>query len=162
MSFDNSGDEPRYPDEYCYEDEYRDEPPYYHPQPPHRGNNGRYYNSEAAGTISHVVEALADFAKTLEHERTSRSDIERKRKSALQAMRSEKQMILRYLNERFGERGKLYEKYFALISTALEIENAEIVRLALENILSIYQDNPAEGIDSFAQRISDMNAAVRI
>jgi hypothetical protein len=71
-------------------------------------------------------------------------------------------MMIEYLNHRFGERCALYERYFRLIDTALELQNEEITRLALESILNIYQDNPGGGLEEFRQQFEAISEVVRI
>jgi hypothetical protein len=71
-------------------------------------------------------------------------------------------MMIEYLSHRFGERKVLYEQYFRLVDTALELQNEEIVRLALESILNIYQDNPAAGLEGFREQFEAISEAVRI
>ncbi|MCL2759809.1 MAG: hypothetical protein FWD22_06310 [Treponema sp.] len=56
----------------------------------------------------------------------------------------------------------MYDQYFKLIETALQLNNEEILRLALESIQSIYQDSPGNGIDEFKQQFDSMNEVIRI
>ena len=113
-------------------------------------------------TISGVLQAVTEYARTLEREKTNRANVERKRKSAIAVIRSERHVMIEYLRKRFGERGTLYEQYFKLIDTALQIENDDILRIALESIQNIYQDNPASGIDEFKQQFDTMSEVIRI
>jgi hypothetical protein len=53
-------------------------------------------------------------------------------------------------------------QYFKLVDTALELKNEEIIRLALESILSIYQDNPFAGLDEFRQHFETISGVIRI
>jgi len=66
------------------------------------------------------------------------------------------------LRDCFGERGALYDQYFKLIDNALQVENEEILRIALESIQTIYQDNPCAGIDEFKQQFDSMSEVIRI
>jgi hypothetical protein len=120
--------------------------------------NRRFYGE----TISGVLNAITEYAKTLEHEKTNRANVERKRKSAITVIRSERHIMIEYLKRRFGERGALYEQYFKLIDTALQVENEEILRIALESIQNIYQNNPCSGIDDFKQQFDTMSEVIRI
>jgi len=113
-------------------------------------------------TIGGVLNAVTEYARTLEHEKTNRVDIERKRKSAIAVIRSERHIMLEYLKRRFGERGSLYDQYFKLIDTALQVGNEEILRIALESIHNIYQDNPGAGINEFQQQFNTMSEVIRI
>jgi ribosomal protein S15P/S13E len=143
------------------EDEYEEFPHYPDcPQPPHRPypQSSRFYAESLGG----VLQALTEYARTLEHEKSNRADIERKRAAALSVIRSQRRIMIEYLSRRFGERCTLYERYFRLIDTALELQNEEITRLALESILNIYQDNPGGGLEEFRQQFEVMSEAVRI
>jgi hypothetical protein len=144
---------PDYPD-------YPEEPecPRRYPDPYPRQISNHYY----AETLGHVLQALSEYAKTLEHEKSNRAEIERKRETALSVIRSERKTLVEYLGRRFGERKALYEQYFRLVDAALELQNEEIVRLALESILNIYQDNPCAGLEAFRQQFETISEAVRI
>ena len=108
-------------------------------------------------TISGVLNAVTEYARTLEQEKTNRANVERKRKTAITVIRSERKIMLEYLIQRFGERKGLFEKYFSLIDTALQVENEEILRLALDSIQSIYQDSPGAGLgDEFRQQFKEV------
>jgi hypothetical protein len=147
---------PDYPDYPDYPE--RPEYPRRYPEPyPHQNQNRHYIE-----TLGHVLQTLSEYARTLEHEKSNRAEIERKRKTALSVIRSERKMMIEYLNHRFGERKTLYEQYFRLVDTALELRNEEIVRLALESILNIYQDNPAAGLEGFRQQFEAISEVVRI
>jgi len=113
-------------------------------------------------TIGGVLNAVTEYAKTLEREKTNRANVERKRKSAIMVIRSERHVMVEYLKRRFGERGALYDQYFRLIDTAMQIDNDEILRIALESIQNIYQDSPSAGIDEFRQQFNAMNEVIRI
>jgi hypothetical protein len=120
--------------------------------------NRRFYGE----TIGGVLNAVTEYARTLEREKTNRANVERKRKSAIMVIRSERHVMIEYLKQRFGERGVLYDQYFKLIDTALQIDNGEILRIALESIQNIYQDSPCTGIDEFKQQFDTMSEVIRI
>jgi hypothetical protein len=111
---------------------------------------------------SGVLNAVTEYARTLEREKTNRANVERKRKSAMAVIKSERHVMIQYLKRRFGERGALYEQYFKLIDTALQLENEEILRIALERIQNIYQDSPCSGVDEFKQQFDTMSEVIRI
>jgi hypothetical protein len=138
---------------YNEEEYYRDE------QEAERQHQVRRFYGE---TISGVLNAVTEYAKTLEREKSNLANIERKRKTAITVLKTEKSVMLEYLKSRFGERGELFEKYFRLIDTALQINNEEILRIALESIQNIYQDNPCVGIDEFKQQFDSMSEVIRI
>ena len=123
-----------------------------------RQRSRRFYGE----TISGVLNAVTEYAKTLEQEKTNRANVERKRKSAMAVIRSERYVMIEYLKRRFGERGALYDQYFNLIDTALQVNNDEILRIALESIQNIYHDSPCLGIDEFKRQFDAMSEVIRI
>jgi hypothetical protein len=123
-----------------------------------RRQTKRFYGE----TISGVLNAVTEYVSTLEKEKTNRANVERKRKSAIAVIRSERHVMLQFLKQRFGERGALYDQYFKLIDTALQVGNEEILRIALESIQNIYQDSPGSGIDEFTQHFNAMSEVIRI
>ncbi|WP_010253567.1 hypothetical protein [Treponema primitia] len=129
------------------------------PEPSRRQNYSNRYIGETLGA---VMQSLTEYARTLEREKSNRADIERKRKTALSVIRSERGVMLQYLNHRFGERQSLYQQYFQLIDTALEQQQEELVRMVLENILNIYQDNPCSGLEDFRQQFEAISEVVHI
>jgi hypothetical protein len=149
-------------DDYDEGDEYYDEnqepPEYPGSSGPYQRHSGRFF----AGTLGTTLQALTEYAQTLEHEKSNRSEIERKRAAALSVIRSQRQVMIEYLAGRFGERRELYEQYFKLVDTALELRNEEIIRLALESVLTIYQDNPFSGLDEFRQHFETISGVIRI
>ena len=137
-----------------------DENGYYHEEQEVRQQqqNRQFYGH----TISGVLNAITEYAQTLEKEKTNRANVERKRKSAIAVIQSERHVMLSYLKKRFGEREELYKQYFKLIDTALSLENEQILRIALESIQNIYQDSPCSGIDEFKHQFDAMCEVVRI
>jgi len=147
-----------------YEDDYdvvpyNEEEYYRNEQEAEKQNRMRRFYGE---TISSVLNAVTEYAKTLEREKSNLANIERKRKTAITVLKTEKSVLLDYLKARFSEHGDLFEKYFKLIETALQINNEEILRIALESIQNIYQDNPCVGIDEFKQQFDSMSEVIRI
>jgi hypothetical protein len=112
-------------------------------------------------TIGGVLQAVTEYAQTLEREKTNRANVERKRNTAITIIRSERHIMIEYLKQRFGERGELFDQYFKLIDTALQINNDEILRIAHDSIQNIYQDNPCSG-DEFMQQFNSMQEVIRI
>jgi hypothetical protein len=113
-------------------------------------------------SVGHVVQVLSEYAQTLEREKSNREEIERKRRTALSVIRTEREVLLHYLNHRFGERLALYQQYFTLIDTALERQQEDAVRMALETILNIYQDNPCTGLEEFKQQFEAISEVIHI
>ena len=90
---------------------YEDEDYFQNEQEAERQYQARRFYGE---TIGGVLNAVTEYARTLEHEKTNRANVERKRKSAIAVIESERHIMLEYLKRRFGERGSLYDQYFKM------------------------------------------------
>jgi hypothetical protein len=61
------------------------------PEYPYSGEERQRYSRRYAGeTLGQVLQALTEYAKAMEHEKSNRAEIERKRKTALTVIRSER------------------------------------------------------------------------
>ena len=94
-----------------------------------------------------VISSITSYLECREKSITERAAIERKTEATLSLLRNRRKVMVSYLNSKFGEREKLYERYFSLIDEAVASKNEELVRTALEGLVTIYSTNPAAGLD---------------
>ena len=94
-----------------------------------------------------VISSITSYLECREKSITERAAIESKTEATLSLLRNRRKVMVSYLNSKFGEREKLYERYFSLIDEAVISKNEELVRTALEGLVTIYSTNPAAGLD---------------
>lgn len=76
-------------------------------------------------------------------------------------MLSEKrELMIGLLNQRYGERNRLYDGYFTLIDKALESGNEEAVKLALESLLQIYSTPITTGLDNIMEQYGKITSVL--
>ena len=73
---------------------------------------------------------------------------------------TEREVMVGYLNHRFGERNKLYDGYFRLIDRAMESGNDDVTRLALESLLQVYSSPLVSDSDNFMAQYGKINSAL--
>ncbi|MGL4986727.1 MAG: hypothetical protein ACRC5H_06265 [Treponemataceae bacterium] len=104
-------------------------------------------------SIPSLTSCITSCIQYAQSQQTQRSLIEAKKDEAISMITEKRDVIMHYLNQRFGERKYLYEKYFDLVDKALESGNAEIEKIALQSILSLYASPCYDGIDCITEKI---------
>ena len=110
--------------------------------------------------VSSVIGNLTDCVKLWQTEETKREALKSQRETVANLLHARRDLMISYLGGRFGERMRLYEKYFALVDKALDAGNDETERLALESILSVYSSPATEGLESIARHYDRICAAL--
>ncbi|MGL4982481.1 MAG: hypothetical protein ACRC4W_06490, partial [Treponemataceae bacterium] len=75
-------------------------------------------------SIPSLTSCITSCIQYAQSQQTQRSLIEAKKDEAISMITEKRDVIMHYLNQRFGERKYLYEKYFDLVDKALESGNA--------------------------------------
>ena len=94
-----------------------------------------------------VISSITSYLEYREKSITERAAIESKTEATLSLLRNRRKVMVSYMNNKFGERERLYERYFSLIDDAVASRNEELVQIALEGLVTIYSTNPAAGLD---------------
>ena len=112
--------------------------------------------------IPSVLGTVASCIEILDKGATER-ELVRARSNAVSAMlREQREVMVGYLNHRFGERNKLYDGYFRLIDKAMESGNDEVTRLALESLLQVYASPFASDSDNFMAQYGKIHSALSV
>jgi hypothetical protein len=106
--------------------------------------------TDLAGAIS----ACADYAKTVQLERTKREDIRAQRDKAVAAINSHKEIVLKYFELRFKEREAALSKFFVQLDEGVKTGNNKILDIALHGIVEIIKDNPLSDFESFQKNMA--------
>ena len=102
-------------------------------------------------TIPVVIKSIADCVSYCQKQETIRTEIDAKRDVALQLIKSRHESLEHLLNQKFGERERLFDRYFQIAQSALESGNDEILKDVLQSILAVYGSEVTSGTENINQ-----------
>lgn len=102
-------------------------------------------------TIPGVIKSIADCVSYCQKQETIRTEIDAKRDVALQLIKSRHESLEHLLNQKFGERERLFDRYFQIAQSALESGNDEILKDVLQSILAVYGSEVTSGTENINQ-----------
>ena len=102
-----------------------------------------------------VITEFLDYLKVREQEETARQRIRAKRDVLVQALESEKDIILKYFEYRFAERKSALEQFFVLLNAATERGEGKALDAALTGIVNILQENPLRDLAEFRKNMTN-------
>lgn len=102
-------------------------------------------------TIPGVIKSIADCVSYCQKQETIHTEINAKRDVALQLIKSRHESIEHLLNQKFGERERLFDRYFQIAQSALESGNDEILKDVLQSILAVYGSEVTSGTENINQ-----------
>ena len=102
-------------------------------------------------TIPVVIKSIADCVSYCQKQETIRTEIDAKRDVALQLIKSRHESLEHLLNQKFGERERLFDRYFQIAQSALESGNDEILKDVLQSILAVYGSEVTSGSENINQ-----------
>ena len=102
-------------------------------------------------TIPVVIKSIADCVSYCQKQETIRTEIDAKRDVALQLIKSRHESLEHLLNQKFGERERLFDRYFQIAQSALESGNDEILKDVLQSILAVYGSEVTSGLENINQ-----------
>ena len=102
-------------------------------------------------TIPGVIKSIADCVSYCQKQETIRTEINAKRDVALQLIKSRHESLEHLLNQKFGERERLFDRYFQIAQSALESGNDEILKDVLQSILAVYGSEVTSGLENINQ-----------
>ena len=102
-----------------------------------------------------LIQSIADYLATLEHEQTKRQEIWAHHDAIVHALNQEREIILAYFEHTFAERRLVIEQCFDAMDKARSVNDHEGLNLALNAILSVVHDNPLKDFETFRTRMSE-------
>ena len=102
-------------------------------------------------TIPGVIKSIADCVSYCQKQETIRADINVKRDVAVSMIKARHESLEHLLNQKFGERERLFESYFQIAQSALESGNDEILKDVLQSILAVYGSEVTSGTENINQ-----------
>lgn len=108
----------------------------------------------AADAFNNIVNKFAEYKKIQEEQITKRAEIEARRVVAIEAIRSQKEVVMFALTNIFKERGAALEKMFEALDKGIENNDANIINAALGGIVGVIQKCPFESFNDFNAKLS--------
>ena len=102
-------------------------------------------------TIPGVNKPIADCVSYCQKQETIRADINVKRDVAVSMIKARHESLEHLLNQKFGERERLFDRYFQIAQSALESGNDEILKDVLQSILAVYGSEVTSGSENINQ-----------
>lgn len=102
-------------------------------------------------TIPGVIKSIADCVSYCQKQETIRADINVKRDVAVSMIKARHESLEHLLNQKFGERERLFDRYFQIAQSALEFGNDEILKDVLHSILAVYGSEVTSGTENINQ-----------
>lgn len=102
-------------------------------------------------TIPGVIKSIADCVSYCQKQETIRADINVKRDVAVSMIKARHESLEHLLNQKFGERERLFDRYFQIAQSALESGNDEILKDVLQSILAVYGSEVTSGTENINQ-----------
>jgi hypothetical protein len=115
---------------------------------------------EAKEVLNNFVTMAGEVQKFTEVQKTKRKDIEAKRDIIVERIKSQKEIILSYLEKTFDERKENFSKLFSIVDNAIENNNIQQLALSLDSINKLADSSPFKAlasIESVSKALEDKN-----
>lgn len=96
-----------------------------------------------------VIAAFTEMLKVVQTEETKRAQIAAQRDVLIQALATEREVMLAYFEQRFAERRETLDRFFLLLDYGVTHHDTASIDAALTGILGIIQDNPLRDFETF-------------
>jgi hypothetical protein len=98
-----------------------------------------------------IVGAYGDYKKVAGQETTKRKGIDAWRRVNLERIKTQREILLTYLERTFDERRANFEKYFEVMDSAIEAGQVEVVTKTLDSITQLAKTTPFKDIATVEQ-----------
>jgi hypothetical protein len=106
-------------------------------------------NPEAAKKVLNSFVTMAgEVHKFTEVQKTKRKEIEAERDTQIEKLKSQKEIILFYLEKSFDERKENFSHLFSVVDSAIENNNMQQLALALDSINKLADSSPFKALAS--------------
>ena len=109
-----------------------------------------------------VIQAGADYLKTLEEERTQREWIRANHHAFLAALKAEQETLLAYFEKRFAERRETLQEFYEVLHHAVETGNDHQLDSSIAGILGIIRENPLLEYAEFKRAMEDPDTIIEL
>lgn len=112
--------------------------------------------------LKHVFDNVTDYLRVAEQEKTNRAKIESNKMQALEAIRSQRELITLLINRTFDERGQVLAKQFEALDHALANGNIDIVQASLTGMVTVIQTSPFKTVQEMQQALGAKDFVIRL
>jgi len=113
-------------------------------------------------SVEVITNAIKEYHIVREQEITKRRAIRVRKEVALEAIRSQKEVILTYIEKTFDERNIIFKEMFEKLDYAIANNDSSLVDKSLTVILSTLQTNPFKSFDDFKNKLQDKSFTLEL
>ncbi len=99
-----------------------------------------------------VIQACLDYLRIREEETTKRTYIAAQHEVLVQAITTERELLMHYMGQRFAERKAALDQLFVILQQGVEARDHHIIDQSLGGILGILKDNPLSDLATFREQ----------
>jgi hypothetical protein len=99
-------------------------------------------NLNPAASVNNMLSLYRDVSTLIETEKTKRADIIADKEVKIEAIRSQRDFFMSYLQKTFDERADNFSEIFKVIDTALENGNIQQLALSLDSLNKLAAESP--------------------
>jgi hypothetical protein len=112
--------------------------------------------------VKEVLNGITDYLKVAEVEQTKRVDIVAKRDIAMQQLHNQRAAFEQLMRFTFQERAVVLQKQFDTLDLAMANGNVEVVKAALDGMVSVIQTSPFKNIQEMQAALGSKDFVVRL
>lgn len=101
--------------------------------------------TEISKLVTHTIDSATDFLKSREIEKTERQRIVACLNAITAKIQSERKKFEDFIEKSFEERERLFKTFEQLIHKGMENNDIELLKLASNCMLNVYNKNPLDG-----------------
>lgn len=112
--------------------------------------------------VKEVLAGITDYLKVAEVEQTKRVDILTRRDIALQQLQNQRAAFEQLMRYTFQERAVVLQKQLDTLDRAMENGDVEVVKAALDGMVSVIQTSPFKNIQEMQAALGSKDFIVRL
>lgn len=117
---------------------------------------------DVVDATNEVFREVISYLNTKELEQTKRANITANRDVAIEAIRSQREVILESLRYMFEERAQVIQKQFQALDYALETGNVALADTAMKSMVNVIQSSPFKNIQEMQNAMGAKDFVVRL
>lgn len=112
--------------------------------------------------LTTLTNAITEYGKVVEQEKTKRLGIEAQRDVMLEHLRGQKEVVMTFLQASFRERAYVLDKSFGLLDRGIETGDPSIMQAALTMIVTTVQHSPFKDARDLTNKLSESSFVLKL